>query len=110
MTNKTLTNGDWTVTGHEIVAWISDTECFDITFDEVGQVFALRINNVASAQTLFLGFTDSLAESLSRANAHLRDDTLPTFVEDVDPNLLPLSCEHGVSLGVHCADCADEHN
>jgi hypothetical protein len=99
MTNKPqLTNADWIVTGHEIVAWINDVEFFDITFSDASQTFALRVNNAALAQTLYLGESSSLAEAMQRARNHINAD-------DQDQ----LRCNHGRTLVESCRECGVEY-
>lgn len=80
-TTPRLTNDEWIVTGHEVIAWISDLECFDITYDDRTRKFSLRVNNVATAQAVFLGYSDSLSEAIGRARAHINADDSPTLFD-----------------------------
>lgn len=110
-TPRPLTAADWIVTGNEIVAWIDDTELFDITFDGATQRFALRINNVATAQSVFLGFTSSVAEAQQRARSHVGTtaDALEIAAQfGIDPDddeLDQLRCPHGRTMLEICPDC-----
>lgn len=97
MNTPKLTNDEWIVTGHEVIAWISDLEFFDITHDPRIEKFVLRINHIATAATVFLGVTDSLSEAIGRARAHVNAD-----------NNEILSCTHGRTLVEPCADCDDK--
>lgn len=80
-TTPKLTNDEWIVTGREVIAWISDLECFDITYSERTEKFSLRVNNVATAQTVFLGVSDSLSEAIGRARSHINADDAPTLFD-----------------------------
>ena len=108
-----LTAADWIVTGNEVIAWVSGTEFFDIVFDSNTDRFALRINNAATAQTVFLGVSDSLSEAFGRANTHTASfaatqDVAAMF--GIDPDNEPVDqfrCTHGRTMLEHCDECDD---
>lgn len=99
MTNPSFLNNasQWLVVGREIIAWINDVECFDITFTAETETFALRLNNVATATTLLMGESSSVAEAVAHAASFV--------IDDGHGGQELLSCEHGVSIGLPCADC-----
>lgn len=109
-----ISNSDWIVTGNEVVAWINDLELFDITFDGRTQRFALRINNVALAQTVFLGFSDSLSEAMQRARTHIGNTETAAEIAaafGLDPEseeIDQLHCTHGRTMVEHCSECAED--
>lgn len=114
MATTKLTAADWIVTGHEVVAWISDTELFDVTFDHANQRFALRLNNVATAAVVFIGSFDSLADAMSTAasldtTVELAQQVAAAFnIDPTDDSTLEFRCEHGRTLVEPCDNCADE--
>ena len=97
-----LSQGDWIVTGREIIAWINDIEFFDITgsVDIINgsQRFSLRINNAAVATTLYVGESDTVQEAMGWANRHLATGILQG----------ELTCRHGEPVGDGCRDCFNE--
>lgn len=92
-----LTNDEWIVTGHEIIAWINDLQFFDITHDAAVEFFFLRLNQVATATVISLGVSNSVTEAIARARAYVNADDDPMF-----------ACEHGRDLAELCADCDDK--
>ena len=95
-----ITPADWVVTGHEIIAWINDLEFFDVVFYGDAQMFALRINHLATANSTLLGMTSSVAEAISRANAFIMDDG--------NGGQQSLTCAHNLTIAERCEDCANE--
>lgn len=93
---------DWIVTGREIIAWINDTEFFDISGSvnviDNSQRFELRINNAAAATTLYLGESASVQEAIGWASRHLSSGILQG----------ELTCIHGEPMGEGCRDCFNE--
>jgi hypothetical protein len=103
MTNTPqLGPADWIVTGREIIAWINDTEFFDISGSvnviDNSQRFELRINNAAAATTLYLGESASVQEAIGWASRHLSSGILQG----------ELTCRHGEPMGDGCRDCFNE--
>lgn len=100
---------DWIVTGNEIIAWVDDLQFFDITFDAVTETFALRINHLALASTIYLGQSDSVKQAMRRAQDFVGHGTLPEFVGVVvDDDLIEITCSHGLSMVQVCPECAQE--
>lgn len=101
MTNtpQQINSSDWIVTGREIIAWISDIEFFDITgsvdVTNGSQRFSLRINNVATAATLYVGESDTVQEAMGWASRYLAGG----IVQEV------LTCLHGTTVGEQCQEC-----
>lgn len=85
---------DWIVTGHELISWINDLEFFDIRPTPASETFALRLNHMGTATTLYLGESSTVAEAVGRAAQHLAG-----FIQE------EITCEHGRTLDQSCEDC-----
>lgn len=86
---------EWIVTGHELISWINDLEFFDITFTPDSETFALRINHLGTATTVYLGESSSVNEAIAYAARHQGGEVQEQ-----------ITCEHGRTLAEHCEDCA----
>lgn len=89
---------EWIVTGNEVIAWINDLEFFDITYSADTATFALRINHLATATTIYLGESDSVSEAV-------RSAALWVVRSAEIGEQQNLSCEHGHLLGENCPEC-----
>lgn len=98
-----LSMADWIITGREIIAWINDIEFFDIIGDiENGvQAFALRINNAATATSIYLGQSASVEESMGWASHFLGAILRGELLQE------EFTCSHGKTFHEGCDDCAN---
>lgn len=97
-----LNTADWIITGREIVAWANDIEFFDIigNIEDGVQTFALRINNAATATSIYLGESATVGESMGWANHFLGAILRGELLQE------EFTCNHGKTLHEGCDDCA----
>ncbi|QDH91702.1 hypothetical protein SEA_PHRAPPUCCINO_24 [Mycobacterium phage Phrappuccino] len=67
-----LDTKDWKINGDSLIAWISDTEFFDISPSEQGH--KLTVNHVGHAQSVFLGHYIRISEAQAAARQHIGDE------------------------------------
>lgn len=69
-----LDDKDWKVAGDSYVAWIGETEFFEIRPDPVTDDYHLTLNNTGTALTIHLGSYGYGRDAMKAAKAYLGDN------------------------------------